>query len=626
MFVHSVKLFNFKSFNDVFNELILERGTTTIIGKNESGKTNILEGLSYISNLNFNNEVFSQTNINRNVGFNDEIYCEVILKPRQNLGIKLSNGEETKIILYDKYSRVTGSIIELFNVECKTSFSNLSLLLEDQKFGLTGESLVKHKQLKNCLISDKHIDFYEINSLFKFLDIRMSAQAFAETELKEVFIESKENWALITSKLPQVYFSEKDKQLKTRYTHQEVLDELKHPTKNKESLLSNLVDLIEMNAEEFSNAVKSGDNPRQLTARDKVRSQIHKNINIDFANFYKTENIVLSVEFGTNSINFTIKSNAGMALSLNERSNGLRWYLNLFIDSRSKGIDNSNVLYLFDEPGITLHVDAQKELLTLFNDLVNKGNQIAFTTHIPFMIDVKNNMRAIRPVIKTAQGNSKIFKTAYDHRITEQGYQETLTPVIKAIGLSLGDFFGPSQSRLNIITEGVSDYIYLTSIFKHLELDVDKYNFIPSFGVTSSVNICNILEGWGCKFLAIYDFDKEGVEKGGNKLKNSQLYEYNEDFIYIKDISQDSIEKSEYIQKPIVIEDLIESDEFRVFRNEVNIKGDNKMGKTLLAKKFTDDLSQNKFELSKEVEENFNIIFAKIEKIYRLKIEDSDGE
>ena len=49
MKIHSVKLVNFKSIGDYDkNEVIVEPRITAILGKNESGKSNILEGLSYI--------------------------------------------------------------------------------------------------------------------------------------------------------------------------------------------------------------------------------------------------------------------------------------------------------------------------------------------------------------------------------------------------------------------------------------------------------------------------------------------------------------------------------------------------------------------------------------------------
>ena len=49
---HSVKLINFKSIGDTdLSEIIIEPQITAVIGKNESGKSNVIEGLSYINLL-----------------------------------------------------------------------------------------------------------------------------------------------------------------------------------------------------------------------------------------------------------------------------------------------------------------------------------------------------------------------------------------------------------------------------------------------------------------------------------------------------------------------------------------------------------------------------------------------
>ena len=49
-----------------------------------------------------------------------------------------------------------------------------------------------------------------------------------------------------------------------------------------------------------------------------------------------------------------------------------KWYLNLFIDILANDLKDSNVIFLLDEPGVYLHVNAQRELLRLFYDLCKK--------------------------------------------------------------------------------------------------------------------------------------------------------------------------------------------------------------------------------------------------------------
>src|SRR5699024_9921959 len=152
--------------------------------------------------------------------------------------------------------------------------------------------------------------------------------------------------------------------------------------------------------------------------------------------------------------------NKGRPMKITERSNGLRWYLSLFIDVFANDDKDSPVLFLFDEPGVYLHVNAQKEILALFDDLCNKGHQVIYTTHSPSMIDA-NNLLNVRVVEKENDGNTVIYKSSYDQRLSSESKMETLSPLVKAIGADLRFNLGPQFSNQNIITEGITDYMYL---------------------------------------------------------------------------------------------------------------------------------------------------------------------
>ena len=76
------------------------------------------------------------------------------------------------------------------------------------------------------------------------------------------------------------------------------------------------------------------------------------------------------------------------------------------IVSKTNSSDIENYIILIDEPGVYLHVNAQKEVLTLFEDLAAKNNQIIYTTHSPFMI-YENKPYRTRMIIKDENGNSK---------------------------------------------------------------------------------------------------------------------------------------------------------------------------------------------------------------------------
>ena len=79
MRLHSVKLTNYRSIGIDHNEIIIEPNITAIIGKNESGKSNVLSGLSGILFRNKMTNVFVENNVNRNSD-NGKIVYRITLK------------------------------------------------------------------------------------------------------------------------------------------------------------------------------------------------------------------------------------------------------------------------------------------------------------------------------------------------------------------------------------------------------------------------------------------------------------------------------------------------------------------------------------------------------------------
>ena len=74
MYIHSVKLTNYKSIGDYpETEVILEPTVTAIVGKNESGKSNVLDGLSQIDFLENKTNAYAPEKLNRSASDGSQI-------------------------------------------------------------------------------------------------------------------------------------------------------------------------------------------------------------------------------------------------------------------------------------------------------------------------------------------------------------------------------------------------------------------------------------------------------------------------------------------------------------------------------------------------------------------------
>ncbi len=76
-----------------------------------------------------------------------------------------------------------------------------------------------------------------------------------------------------------------------------------------------------------------------------------------------------------------------VALSFEKRSRGFCWFFSFWVWFKAVQKDGAYpFIFLLDEPGLSLHAGAQKDLMDLMFDIA-KTNQVIFTTLSPFMLE-----------------------------------------------------------------------------------------------------------------------------------------------------------------------------------------------------------------------------------------------
>lgn len=615
MYVHSVKLVNYKSIGDYDeSEIIIEPRVTAIIGKNESGKSNILEGLSQITFHKRNRGAFANAMAHRSCGNGEAIKYVVTLRATAE-DMALGITEDSIIeITHDKMT-VSGGLLSYYEANIADSVAGIVQFLDacgTNPLKLNQADFALYRSHKAEIENIKSLDLPHKYAAFKFLVDKRSALPTASQQLLNAAVDNATvNLMHIQELLPQFYIRNPGKNLKTIYKLEEVQKEFADGVKGQGGLLYDFVKLIGISPEDFVLAVQSGTDGRQTSIRDKIKRTVGKIINEDFHNYYTTEEVRLSVDFNSSAVTFAVQTGEGETLQLGERSNGLRWYLETFIDSKANNLPMRNVVYLFDEPGCSLHVNAQKELRKLFNHLVDQGNQVVYTTHSPYMLDTENDgIHRIRAVVKDEQGYTRIYKTAYDNRISPDCVHDTLAPIINALGMNLTDTFGPAKDKINIVTEGTSDYIYMCMMAKVLGIDPEQYAIIPSQGASNCVNICAILHGWGCKYIAVFDYDKAGVETGAEVMRKQWIYELNKQYCFMNEVTQEDIDSKTYKTDKYMVEDVITRDEINRFCTEMGILPT--LNKALIAKKMSNAIDNGEFTLNETAINNSRALFERI--------------
>ena len=155
-------------------------------------------------------------------------------------------------------------------------------------------------------------------------------------------------------------------------------------------------------------------------------------------------------------------------IELEGRSSGLQWFLSfflIFLVERSEA--HKNAILLLDEPGVTLHPLAQKDLFEFFSKL-STTNQIFYTSHSPFMVD-PDHLDRVRSVYYDEQGADKgLTKVSVDLRVKEKQQSEvrSVYSVHAALGLSVSPVLLAGCEA--VIVEGPSDQYYFTAIKTYL--------------------------------------------------------------------------------------------------------------------------------------------------------------
>lgn len=588
MKLKSVKIQNFKSFAEDNNRLDLD-DINTIIGKNESGKSNLVQAIGKLNLTGINdNNYFKNSNKNTM----KTPFLSLVLVPYSSEKHLYNSKDETIISVNSQYNLdIEGGLSKVISNN-KSFQKNRDKLKELNHIYFNDEN--KRKQFNeiirmiNNAESKVFINYTYIDNIISTLENNSDYQEFTQ-----YFKECIDYLIDIHSLFPKFILLD-NIELKTKYTKRYLEDNtqskqmLKYLLKSIGMTIDNLMSYWTLSKDDDKfNFVEDFNNKLDILIKE-------------FNKFYKQENVNLKVNFDTESLNFVVKTN-NKYLDLSERSNGLKWYLNMYIQliAKTQKYDIENYIVLLDEPGVYLHVNAQKEILKLFENFTSNDNQIIYTTQLPTMI-YKDNLYRTRIIIKDSEGNSNIGNKYYSLPHKMDSKKETITPILNAIGMNMGySFSAMDNKKVNIITEGISDYNYLKAYLMQRKYK-KECNIIPSSGVDNIHNIVSILIGWGYNFKIFIDQDKEG-RKQFKILTNKLLVD-------IKDIMFVDGTNSENSSKNLSIEDLF-SEEDR--KNIGIINDDYEDEKAYYSLEILKKVENKEYKFDNETIERFDKIVGK---------------
>ena len=224
-------------------------------------------------------------------------------------------------------------------------------------------------------------------------------------------------------------------------------------------------------------------------------------------------------------------------VDLGLRSTGLQWFLSFYLVFLMEcKNENKESILLLDEAGLTLHPLAQRDLATFFNKLAEE-NQIINSTHSPFIIDSENIDRC-RVVYTNEEGGTVVSENLREGS-GEIG-EKSIYAVHAALGLTVSDVM--LQGCQMIVVEGVSDQFYLSAIKNALirERKIAPQReivFVPSGGVKGVQGISSLISSKADDLpMVLLDSDTPGKDFR-LKLENGLYKDCKERIISVKEIT-----------------------------------------------------------------------------------------
>lgn len=220
----------------------------------------------------------------------------------------------------------------------------------------------------------------------------------------------------------------------------------------------------------------------------------------------------------------------GSTIELEQRGKGFQWFLSFYVIFNGESEEgHKNAILLLDEPGLSLHASSQTQFVKFLRKL-SKKNQLIYTTHSPFMIDMES-LDTVRTVSESKKG-TQISADAWSKD------KEALFPLQAALYYSVSQPLLAAQN--NLIVQEISDFWYLAGLsemFKQANLAHidDKIVITPAGGASNCVLLSALLSTQDRNVCVLLNSDVGGRKAKESLLKSRILHDNK--IIYVNEIA-----------------------------------------------------------------------------------------
>jgi len=150
-----------------------------------------------------------------------------------------------------------------------------------------------------------------------------------------------------------------------------------------------------------------------------------------------------------------------VTINFDERSQGFVWFFSFLVWFwQAQRLHGEDLILLLDEPGLGLHAKAQQDLLRYVAEELEPKYQVIYTAHSPFMVDPHSllSCRTVEDVVVDDNGRTKLLGTKVGDEVLSTD-ADTLSPLQGALGYDITQTLFVGKNSL--LVEGPSDLLYL---------------------------------------------------------------------------------------------------------------------------------------------------------------------
>lgn len=524
----------------------LNEGLIAVVGPNEAGKSSFLDALE---ELNDEDEIpdFDATRYD-NCG------------PTISATFTLDGEDQEELIHLDRPEELTEYTVTKKSegeIDIETDV-DLSHDLEPRKNALDRfNNIIGDKFIKDQIHGNKLSEIQSTLQLEKtFLgysdirNIKEFSQTLAEVvENSEEEIDEKETYLEVAELLKQlsehedqcipyrteetlrnlqprfVPFDEADRQLQNTY-------DLEKYGNSYPDALANLAELADLDLDELREAAMEGERSTVFT----LTRDANRTLEDEFSKSWVQEEVVPVIDVDSTVLHLHVQTQDRERHSpIEERSDGLRWFVALVCFLNSKNVGRNPIL-LVDEAEQHLSYDAQASLIEVLESQ-ELAPTVIYTTHSAGCLP-SDLGRGIRPILPDEEMERSTIKNGF----WREG--EGFSPLMIAMGLKS---FAFTVSRNSLIGEGPCECILLPSLIREATSKQDlRYQVAPGAATAGGESLDQLLSESG-RTAFIVDGDD-----GGEQLRED-----------LEDSGADAdqiISYADFVDLPIVLEDLVRPD------------------------------------------------------------------